>query len=108
MLPSLVLSSVFSSVKLSFSFAASALDPARLLVALAPDAKALASLVPVETLVEKPNAFVVGTHAAYLWCPDGFLSSKAGEALLSKAGRQATTRNWAKGEVKDPLPIGTD
>ncbi len=76
-------------------FAASALDPSRLLVALAPDAKALASLVPVETLVEKPNAFVVGTHAAYLWCPDGFLSSKAGEALLSKAGRQATTRNWA-------------
>ena len=38
---------------------------------------------------------MVGEHAAYLWCPDGILSSKAGEALLGKAGRQATTRNWA-------------
>lgn len=70
-------------------------DPSRALVAFAPDAKVLASLATVESLVVKPEAFVVGTHAAYLWCPDGILSSKAGEALLGKAGRQVTTRNWA-------------
>ena len=72
-------------------FATQVTDPSRLLVAFAPDAEALASLAPVAA----PDAFVVGTHAAYLWCPDGILSSKAGEALLGKAGRQVTTRNWA-------------
>ncbi len=76
-------------------FAAQVADPSRLLVACAADARSLASLAPVATLVTKPEAFVVGRHAAYLWCPDGILSSKAGEALLGKAGRLATTRNWA-------------
>lgn len=76
-------------------FAAQATDPSRLLVAFAPDAKALASLAPVEALVTSPEAFAVGKHAAYLWTPDGILSSKAGEALLGKLGRLATTRNWA-------------
>lgn len=76
-------------------FAAQATDPSRLLVAFAPDAKTLVSLAPVEALVVKPEAFAVGKHAAYLWVPDGILSSKAGEALLGKIGRLATTRNWA-------------
>jgi uncharacterized protein (DUF1697 family) len=34
-------------------------------------------------------------HAAYLWCPDGILESRAAEALLGKTGRAATSRNWA-------------
>ena len=76
-------------------FAGKALDPSRVLVAFAPDAAALASLTPIEALVKRPEAFVVGAHAAYLSCPDGILTSKAGEALLGKVGRQATTRNWA-------------
>lgn len=76
-------------------FAAQLTDPSRMLVAFAPDAKALESLAPIAALVVKPEAFVVGGHAAYFWCPDGILSSKAGEALLGKAGRQVTTRNWA-------------
>ena len=70
-------------------------DPSRCLVAFAQDAAGLASLVPLQAVAVTPEAFVVGEHAAYLWCPDGILSSKAGEALLGKAGRQATTRNWA-------------
>ena len=76
-------------------FTVQATDPSRLLVAFAPDARALASLAPVEALVTSPEAFVVGTHAGYLWAPDGILGSKAGEALLGKTGRLATTRNWA-------------
>ena len=76
-------------------YASQVTDPSRLLVAFAPDAQSLASLAPVAALTATPDAFVVGTHAAYLWCPGGILLSKAGEALLGKAGRQVTTRNWA-------------
>ena len=38
---------------------------------------------------------MLGRHAAYLHCPAGILESRAGEALLGKLGRAATTRNWA-------------
>jgi uncharacterized protein (DUF1697 family) len=71
------------------------LDPSRLLVAFAPDAAALAGLAPVAALVRPPERFVIGPHAAYLHCAGGILESKAAEALLGKAGRAATTRNWA-------------
>ncbi len=42
-----------------------------------------------------PEQFAVGKNAAYLLCAAGILESKAGEALLGKAGKSATTRNWA-------------
>ncbi|MGQ0553849.1 MAG: DUF1697 domain-containing protein [Planctomycetota bacterium] len=67
----------------------------RFLVAFAPDARALTSLAAVQQFVEAPEQFAIGKHAAYLWCATGILQSKAGEALLGKAGRLATTRNWA-------------
>lgn len=70
-------------------------DPSRLLVVFAPDAKALASVASVTALATQRESLVIGTHAAYFWCPDGILSSKAGEALLGKPGRLVTTRNWA-------------
>ncbi|MBI5722262.1 MAG: DUF1697 domain-containing protein [Burkholderiales bacterium] len=70
-------------------------DPARLLVAFAPDAAALAGLSAVAALVRPPEQFLLGSHAAYLHCAGGILESKAGAALLGKAGRAATTRNWA-------------
>jgi uncharacterized protein (DUF1697 family) len=38
---------------------------------------------------------LLGSHAAYLLCPGGLLESKAATALLGKAGRTVTTRNWA-------------
>jgi uncharacterized protein (DUF1697 family) len=65
------------------------------LVAFVQDLKALTGLAAVEPLVVPPEQFVVGKHAAYLLCAAGILESKAGEALLGKAGRSATTRNWA-------------
>ncbi len=67
----------------------------RFLVAFVQDAKALAGLAAIKPLVVPPERFVIGKHAAYLHCAAGILESEAGKALLGKAGRSATTRNWA-------------
>lgn len=75
--------------------AATATDPARLLVAFAQDAVALSGLTGIEPLLVPPEQFVVRRHAAYLNCVNGILESKAGKALLGKAGQSVTTRNWA-------------
>jgi uncharacterized protein (DUF1697 family) len=75
--------------------AAPEVDPPRLLVAFTQDAAALAGLAPIADLAAPSERFVLGRHAAYLHCPAGILQSRAGEALLGKAGRAATTRNWA-------------
>jgi uncharacterized protein (DUF1697 family) len=77
------------------SLAAVATDPSRLLVAFAASAPDLAGLAAIRPLVRAPERFVIGPHAAYLWCPHGSLESKAGAALLGKPGRAVTTRNWA-------------
>lgn len=75
--------------------AATAADPSRLLLAFAQDAAALSGLAGIEPLVAPPEQFVLGKHAAYLNCGNGILESKAGGALLGKAGKSVTTRNWA-------------
>jgi uncharacterized protein (DUF1697 family) len=67
----------------------------RLLIAFVQDAKARSSLAAIEPLVVPPEQFSRGKNAAYLLCALGILESKAGEALLGKAGKSATTRNWA-------------
>ncbi len=74
---------------------AGAEEHSRFLVAFAPDAKALSGLKAIEPLVVTPERFSVGKNAAYLFCAMGILESKAGAALLGKAGKSATTRNWA-------------
>jgi hypothetical protein len=55
-------------------------------------ASAIASKLQV---VAPPERFQVGKSAAYLHCATGILESKAGEALLGKAGKAAITTNWA-------------
>jgi uncharacterized protein (DUF1697 family) len=67
----------------------------RFLVAFTQHAKALAPLAAIEPFVRPPERFAIGSHAAYLHCADGILQSKAGEALLGRFGRNATTRNFA-------------
>jgi uncharacterized protein (DUF1697 family) len=67
----------------------------RLLVAFAQSTMALSGLKAIEPLVVPPEQFSVGKHAAYLLCATGILESEAGAALLGKAGRSATSRNWA-------------
>lgn len=76
-------------------WATEALDASRLLVAFAPDAATLAGLAPIAERVQGTDRFHLGAEAAYLWCPGGILESPAAEALLGKAGRAVTTRNWA-------------
>lgn len=70
-------------------------NPSHFLVVFVQDAKTLPALDFIAPLVKPPEQFAIGTHAAYLHCTTGRLDSKAGEALLSKAGQSTTTRNWA-------------
>lgn len=74
---------------------ANAAEHSRLLVAFAQDTKALSGLKAIEPLVVPPEKFSVGKNAAYLLCAKGILESEAGVALLGKAGKSATSRNWA-------------
>ena len=76
-------------------FAEDAPDHSRLLVAFVQETKALSELQPLSSLAVAPEEFIVGKHAAYLHCVTGILESKVGAALLGKAGKAATTRNWA-------------
>jgi uncharacterized protein (DUF1697 family) len=71
-------------------------DHSRFLVAFIQDATALPSLAAaIEPLVAPAERFAVGRSAAYLLCTNGIIESRAGGALLGKAGRSATTRNLA-------------
>lgn len=70
-------------------------EHSRFLVAFGQDAEALSSLAAIEPLVVPPEQFAVGKSAAYLLCTAGISESKAGKALLGKAGKSTTTRNWA-------------
>lgn len=76
-------------------FGVGAIDASRLLVAYVQDEKSLSGLAAVARLVEPSERFVIGKKAAYLHCANGILGSRAGEALLGKAGATATTRNWS-------------
>jgi uncharacterized protein (DUF1697 family) len=67
----------------------------RLLVAFAQDPGSLQELKPFLSLVQEGERFVIGKHAAYMYCAGGILESKVASALLGKAGRGLTTRNWA-------------
>lgn len=67
----------------------------RFLVAFVQEPGGLATLSAIAPLVEPPERFAIGGHAAYLLCARGFHESAAGKAILGRAGRAATTRNWA-------------
>ncbi len=67
----------------------------RFLVAFGPTEAAVRALEPLVALARPPERLIVTKHAAYLYCPDGILQSKVGEAMLGKAGKGVTTRNWA-------------
>ncbi|APW43243.1 DUF1697 domain-containing protein [Rhodoferax saidenbachensis] len=75
--------------------AKAAANHSQLLTVFAQDHKTLTGLSTIATLIQPPEQFVVGDNAAYLHCAAGILESKAGEALLGKAGKSVTTRNWA-------------
>ena len=70
-------------------------DPSRLLVALTNESKALASIKALAKTEWGAEKIHVGRHAAYLWCANGILESKAAVALLKGLDGTGTTRNWA-------------
>lgn len=68
-------------------------DPSRLLVAIPADTAALQAVAGI--VADSGECFVVTDHAAYLWCGNGILESKAAVLLLKRLGEAGTTRNWA-------------
>lgn len=68
-------------------------DPSRLMVAVPADAAALQAVSHI--VADSGERFVVTPHAAYLWCGNGILESKAAVLLLKQLGEAGTTRNWA-------------
>jgi uncharacterized protein (DUF1697 family) len=72
-----------------------ATDGSRLLVAMTHDPKAIAALRKVALQAWGDEQVHVGKHAAYLWCANGILESKAAVALLGGLEDIGTTRNWA-------------
>ena len=70
-------------------------DHSRLLVALTNESKALASVKALALAEWGDERIHVGKHAAYLWCANGILESKAVGALLKGLDGAGTTRNWA-------------
>ncbi len=72
-----------------------AADPSRLLIAFTADAKALAAVKSIAAADWGAEQVRVGKHAAYLWCANGILESKAAVALLKGLENEGTTRNWA-------------
>jgi uncharacterized protein (DUF1697 family) len=70
-------------------------EHARFLVTFAMDPAALRELAALQSLLQPGERLAVTEHAAYLHCAGGLLESKAGAAILGKAGRRCTTRNWA-------------
>lgn len=85
----------FAAIVADNPFEVGALDHSRFLVVFTQDSATLAELAAIASLVTPPERFAIGRHAAYLYCTDGILKSKAGESVLGKVGRRATTRNLA-------------
>jgi uncharacterized protein (DUF1697 family) len=72
-----------------------ATDHSKLLVAMTHDAAALADLKSMAKAEWGAEQVHVGKHAAYVWCANGILESKAAVGMLKKLDKTGTTRNWA-------------
>lgn len=69
-------------------------DHARFLVVFSMEPGRLKALKDLQPLLHPGERLNITAHAAYLHCANGLLDSRAGEALLGKAGKAVTTRNW--------------
>jgi uncharacterized protein (DUF1697 family) len=76
-------------------FGAKADNPSRLIAGAYIDESARAALLPLTKKDWGRGAFALGTHAAYMWCPDGILESPLVEAVAKAAQDTLTSRNWA-------------
>jgi uncharacterized protein (DUF1697 family) len=78
-------------------------DDARLLVMFTQDAASLQLLKPLEDGDWAPEAFAVGSHAAWLWCANGIIESRIGKAVGKLLVQRGTARNWATVEKLDAM-----
>lgn len=69
-------------------------EHSRFVVAFSMDAGRLKELDALQPLLNPGERLAVTVHAAYLHCAGGLLESRVGEAMLGKAGKGITTRNW--------------
>jgi len=73
-----------------------AVDHSRLVVAvLAKPDEDHAKLEPLAHASWQPEAFALGRLAAYIWCPNGVLASRAAAAMGNALGDAVTSRNWS-------------
>lgn len=70
-------------------------EHARFLVAFGRTRDDVRSLAPLVDLARDPERLVLTDDAGYLACPAGISRSGLAEAVLGRAGRRVTTRNWA-------------
>ena len=82
-------------------------DPARLMVAAYVDPAVRAKLEPLSAQDWKPGALALGSHAAYLWCPDGILDSALMTAVTRAARDGITARNWSTWQKIQRLAAAT-
>ncbi|MDC8758792.1 DUF1697 domain-containing protein [Janthinobacterium fluminis] len=85
----------FGELMADNSLVALADDPSRLMVSVLNDPADMARLAPLLGQDWTPEALAGGRWAAYLWCPDGVLASRAAAALGALLGDAVTSRNWA-------------
>ena len=76
-------------------FAEGESNPSRFLVTVLADATAHSRATELAKQDWGSERLGVGTHAAYLWCPDGILESRIVLAIAKQLGDAATSRNWA-------------
>ena len=88
-------SSDFRAAVAENTLAPAADQHSRFLVAFAQEQAAIDALAALRPMVRAPERLLIGKHAAYLDCARGILESQVASALLGKAGRAVTTRNWA-------------
>ena len=73
-----------------------AADPTRLLVSFRMGPLDPRLLPPLLQQDWSPEALALGSHATYLWCPQGVIQSRLFQALSRLPGDRLTTaRNWA-------------
>jgi uncharacterized protein (DUF1697 family) len=70
-------------------------DPSRFLLAVSAAPADHAKFTLLAKQAWKPDALVVGTRVAYLWCADGLIASRLAQAVNRALGEGVTTRNWA-------------
>jgi uncharacterized protein (DUF1697 family) len=70
-------------------------DHSRYLIAVLNQPAHRAKLLPLTKEKWEPEVLGVGTRAAYLWCPGGFMESRLQSAVSRVLSDNVTTRNWA-------------